>query len=710
MEKIIKKFLSHYGYLFLFYFLVSFLIFLKLFFSKGSLSGGDWGFPATASQIKVFFDTLFHTWTRTGNIFGTRQLSSVVIFFIAPLLLFAKIGIGVPLLIKISLVLTFGLGAANFSLFARYIGLKPLSAFIGGFIFILTPVFFNYSLMGWLYVLLSLALMPLFSFLFLNAVDKRDFRYLILTAIVFTLAIQSQTIVWYSLILLALVLGYGISTKKFKLSIVYGLATIIGFILLNSFWLFILLAFPDQGVVGNDIVKSTISIGASEKLTLANIFRLWASLFNYQFEASFPKNLTIFSYALPFVAAFSFIQWKKFGRHIVYLILILAVPIIFYFGGQEFVAKLPFANLMRDVARFLVLANFALATLAAITIDYIFKMKFRWKYILIGVVLLSLFLGAWPFFSGSFFGKPKIQSDFRFRTKTWPAEYQELDSKLQNDDKSKRAIFFPLGGMVSTSYDKNFRGAYQEVQDIYAGFSPVAGVSAFSDRNTGGSASIINQINEAAKSQDANQLINVSSTAGVDYIIFRKDLDIFDWGDVEKLKFDQALRAEVAVGKAEIYYDKGPILAIKLKSTTPLISASGQNYPVVTYEQINPAKYRIEVKNISGNFNLNFNESYNSYWKLLSGSGFFAKVISSDNTHHITNDIGNGYEVKISDLRSSGVLSVDKNGNQNAIFYLLFWPERYVVLTELLSSATFLLLIYYIFYSRKRSNKKLQSD
>ena len=705
LKKTKSDFLQKYHWLFLIYFVFFALIFYKIFLSPGSLTGGDWSFPDNASQAKAFFDSLSHTWTRTGNIFGARQLSSVVIVVIGPLLWLSKMGISFPLLMKIFLLLIFAIAASNFNLFARYIGIKPVPAAIGGVFFVLTPIFFNYTLMGWFYALIALSLIPLFVYLFLRAIDEKNLKYILLAALVFFLAIQSQSVVWYGFIIMALIFGYGLPRKKFGFSFICGLTTIILFLLLNSFWLAILLIFPDQGASGSDLVKSTISIGTSEKLSALNILRLWGGLFNFQFETSYPKNISIFSFALPFLALLSFLNWKKFGRHFIYIILILFVPIFFFLIGRDVIGKLPFSNLIRDIARFLVLANFSLAILATVSLDFLYGFKSIIGKIIFVLSVVLLIMYALPFFTGEMYSKPKNQADFRLRTRVWPSEYGLLNQKLEEEEGYKRALCLPIGGLVSINNSRDFRGMFQEAPDVYAGFSPIASMVAISDRDRGNSSVIIDAIsNQALKNQDASELLRLASSAGIDFLVYRRDLDMFGWGEKEKFEFEQKLRNEVSAGRADIYLDKGAILAISLKSVRSLIVVSGESQPVVNYRKINPAIYEIEVKNITGDFSLDFNENYNQYWKLVDKAGFFAKQISSEHYQADKGEFGNEYNVSVSDLEVAGVLTKTNDGS-SAKFYLLFWPDRYNLFAIFLSCLTFVVIILLIFIPIKWSAK-----
>jgi len=577
ISSILKENFVRYRYVFLFYLLVSTLIFIKMFFSAGSVVGSDWGFPDNTAQLKVFFDSLLHSWTRAGNLFGTRQLASVSVIFFGPIYLLSKVGIPISLLVKLFIVFVFALGASNLNLLLRYMNLKSSSALIGGLVFVLSPIFFNYSLIGWIYVLFSFSMLPLFIYLFLRAIDSGNYRYVLLAAIIFSLAIiQSQTIVWYWLVTLSLVIGHGIVTRQFWRSLKYAFLLMISFLALNFYWLPALILLPDQGVSGGEIVKSSISLGTSLRLSTFNILRIWGSLYNYQFENSYPKVLELLSFTIPMIGLSCVFFVKKFKKHISYLLMIFLIPALFYFADRQVISGLPFANLIRDVARFSVLSTFALSAMIAITVDQLQTVKISTRKWLYPLILLILFVNTYPFWSGNLFSFPKSGFDFRLRTKVWPAEYEELNQKLQNENQEQRAIFLPLGGLVSLSNDLRYKGAFHEVPDVYSGYSPIPATISFSDRSYGASSEVVNAIDQSIKNQDIDQLEYLSTLTKINFIVIRRDMDFYDWDEDQKLDFEDKLKSLVASGRAEVYMDQGEIYAIKFKSEKNIIDAQSQ--------------------------------------------------------------------------------------------------------------------------------------
>ena len=540
---------------------------------KGSISGGDWSFPADFNQLKIFLNSLVYSWAHTGSIFGSRQLSPTSAIFLGPVYLFARLGISVPLVIKIFLLLIFALAGSNMNLYLRYLGVKPIAAFITGIIFILTPIFFNYALMGWIFVLLSLALLPLFIYLFLRAIDEENYSYALLSALIFSVAIlQSQTLIWYPLSLLSVVVGYCREPKQFWVGLKYFFLVLGVFFVLNLYWLPSLLLLPDKGVTGGELVLGADSIGTSYRLVSSNILKLWGSLYNFQFESSFPKIFWPVSYIIPVLAFSALFFWRRYRRHLSYLIFIFLVLVLVYSLDRSFIAKLPFSNLIRDVSRFIVLSAFALITMVGIALDGLFSWKSKkWLAVL---VILILFVNTLPFWTGKLFSGRVIDSDFRFRTKDWPVEYDDLNNKLSNDKMIQRALFLPIGGRVSLTDDQKFNGPFNELTDIYPSFAPVSGLLGISSRGQSAVSELIYQIDQSIGDQNIQQLDFLAETSGINLLVMRRDIQFYDWNQAKTANFELQLRELVKQEKAEVYFDQGSIFAIKLKSSDELVSAS----------------------------------------------------------------------------------------------------------------------------------------
>lgn|GEM_PF-2147090 len=577
LQEFAVKALSRYRFVFIFYTVIGLLVFGKLFFMKGAILGGDWGLPTTHDQVDHGFYSSLFAWTDSGNIFGTRQFSQMSIIFNSFLKALSWIGIDSAMVPKLFLIFVFSLGASNMNLYLRTKSIKSWIALVGGALYVMTPVFFDYSLMGWIFVLLSIALLPLLVVSFEKYLERGNWRDGLIAIMVFSLAIlQSQSLIWYPLVLIFLTFTNSkdfIDLKKHLIRFFYVMA---GFLLVNSYWLVGSLLLPDKFLFDSSIVSSTISFGTSARLSAENILRLWGGLFNYQFESSFPATLIPVTYILPLLAIFAGIFYKTRKSMIIFLFLLYLVPFVMFKIDRQFLASIPFSALIRDVARFAVLSSFGAIGLLSITLNELNQQKKYSRWIL-SLSLVFIFLSISPFWLGRLYGFRKSDSDFKFRTYQWPAEYLELEDKLSKESDDQKALFLPMGGIVSSTSDLRFNGAYQEMQDLSAGFSKVPGVISASDKSSGTSSYLIGQIKEAINDGDMSSLNEIIDHTNVTFVILRKDIEMGEKNRASLLAYMQQM---VDAGRAEPYLNSGNILAIRFKKQASDIAVYDSYYEV----------------------------------------------------------------------------------------------------------------------------------
>ena len=180
-----------------------FLVLLIKVISPIKFVGGDWSTPNTLIQINTFVSSNIYLWSNTGNAFGFYQsfLTSLPIQLISKMLSlvgFYKISL---FLLILSLALLF----VNQYIFLKSLKLKKLSIILGSFLFVLSPLTFNYILMGWIYVLIALSLFPLITMFFIKSVKEQKVSYALIAGILLSIAlVQSQSIVWVPIILATL--------------------------------------------------------------------------------------------------------------------------------------------------------------------------------------------------------------------------------------------------------------------------------------------------------------------------------------------------------------------------------------------------------------------------------------------------------------------------------------------------------------------------
>lgn len=583
--KKLDDFFSRYSFNFLLFLIISLIIFFKFFLMEGAVLGGDWALPITANEINSNLHNHFSSWTYAGNMLGDRLFAPTSLFFALILKLFSLVGMQGDMSAKIILVLLFALAGANFSFLLRYFKANTTISFIGGLFYILSPIFFNYSLMGWLYVILFLSFLPLIIYLFDLSIKNNDYFKTFLVAAIFSLTVvQSQVLVWVPMALLLMVLSQVSDKKIFWVSLKMFFIVMAMFLLLNFYWLPGMVLLQDSQLVDTSLVNTVVSLGTSARLSIPNILRLWGSLFNYQFETSMPSVLPMLSFLIPALAVCGLVVKRK-KDYAIYLSILFISPILFYLLNRDYLASIPFSGLIRDTARFTVLSTFSGILLASLCLDRIYK-KCKKKFMFLTVSLITLLAISFPFWSGSLFGGRINDYDFRFRTFSLSDEQIELEKKFNAEGDGKRALFLPIGGTISIRDSQLFSGAYQEMSDVYAGFSSVPGVSSISDRTTDAGGDMLKELNSIIISGKSEKLLEMAHYLDVDFVVFRRDLNYFDQ-DMNEIssEIESVIYETSKTENAHIYFDEGDLLVVnfvatgkKVTGSTDLISFS---YPIL---------------------------------------------------------------------------------------------------------------------------------
>jgi len=651
---------------------ISLFLLKGIVFSNGILLGGDYNFPDSSTQINSYFKTFSSTWHETN--FGMRSLGlssfllAFLTFFFTSLFPFITSSI----FLKIFLFILFFISMFSFYKFLKFIKINDFIAIIGSIFYITTPIFFNYTIIGWQYVILTLALFPLVIMYFIKSVrDNRLKDKIILTLLIF-FSLQTQAIILYFIsfffLSIFLISNKIILTRYIKIIIF----TCILFLLTNFYWLIGLLIFPDKKVSGFNILESPISLGTAGNLKPVNIIRLFGSLFNNQFETII-KNyywLIPFSFLIGFLVIGTFFL-KKRKKFILSFFLFGSIPLFFYYLNyfRKLLICIPFSDVIRDFARFSVLSTFAYVVLASLFLNFVFS-KNKKLYKLFGFVLILFwFISIFPWWSGEISKWENSKgSDMRLRTKNFSAEYFKREIDFSKKQLTQRAFFLPLGGTVSFVDDKKFKGAFNETQDIFAGYSPIPGVLAISDRSNGYLNSYLSTISE--NQEKLTDILKLNST---NYFVIRKKMvlknkevildnlnnkekngELRTYTDNEELLIykktnilphiytsnnnliskrdtdelprivsgeDWETRSAVFFEKQNAGKDKilSEIKNSKLqspnKSQTQNSEIQKDTLPILEFKKINPTKYRIRVHSATGEFPLVFSESFHEGWK-----------------------------------------------------------------------------------------------
>jgi hypothetical protein len=675
-------------------FFVSFFLISSTIFSKGIIMAGDWSVPATEVQVEKYSEQGMFSWIQIGNLFGMRQSSFASIPFQIAVKLCSVLGIYGGNFNKLLLFFLFSFAGISMYSFLKFLEIRRPMAIFGGIIYITAPVFFDYTIMGWIFVVFVMGLMPLAAMYFIKAVRKNNIRYAFISGIIYALSIiQSQALFWFMIIFILLGF-YLIKDKKTFFVYIKNLTIVIAlFFLLNSYWILGLILLPDASIKGSNVVNSSISLGTSANLRPLHILRLFGGLANYQYETILgDSKLALLSFLVPILVASSLFiikKEKKIARITLAFWLIGSVPFFMYLLNfyRGILFYMPFSNVIRDFARFTVLSTFAYAVLIAIVLNFVFLEKDkdkRYKYVL-AIIIFLWFFSIFPWWRGELTNwEISANADMRLRSKIFSDEYFSVEKDFYQKKLDQKAFYLPMGGMMDFVNDPKYYGAYREIQDIFASYSPIPGVLAISDRNNGYSDAYIGLIKKQKEGLYENTLLS-----DVKYFVVRKDMVIndteildnlksaeekglilkyFDGKDVlvyskkeflphfytpkdvilPKRSIDQLSRITVGNGydvRSAIFYDrynkmKGKLMKqIKdeIATVAPSTELPRNDNPTLEFKKINPTKYRIRVHNASGVFPLVFSESFHDGWRayIAPDQNSKLKVQSSLNNYKI---------------------------------------------------------------------------
>lgn len=629
---------------------ITLIFFRHVLLSPGTIIGYDWGLPTTFIQIDKSFQDSLLTWADQGNYLGNRNTFMAATPFIVFIKSLTFIGVDGQTYIKILLLLLFTLAGFSMYQLARFFHIGEINSIMAGSMYITAPIFFDYSIMGWIFVLIALALLPIAVKYFIKAVAERKIYLALITGIMYSVSIiQAQSLIWFMMVFGA----FGLCLIKDRASFVSYIRTlfviILIFFLINAYWILGLVFVPDKTTFDTGIVRSTVSMGTMGHYYPVNIIRLWGGLVNYQYENAINSSpiLMFLSYLVPVLALSAFcIKEKK--RIIITLWIIGLIPLlIFYLNNyRDILLYIPFSGGIRDFARFTILTTFAYPLLAAFTLDAIRK---RLNGTIFFLIIVMWILSISPWWSGeisNWHGGSGCNG--RFRTKIFPEEYHVLEQDLSKKRLDHKSFYIPTGGIVYFNDDSRFFWICNSIWDIFSSFSPIPGALGLSDRGHG----YLTHYVETIRVNLEDDLLNVLIPSNIKYIIARKNLLVDEnrfTARVVERGIKNGLLTKIADNSKIIIYGVNnflphfytPSVIHKTNISVeklPQINASGdtkrraiffefqnknktldqssfENLPILEYKKESPVKYRIRIHGAKETFPLVFLESFHDEWK-----------------------------------------------------------------------------------------------
>jgi len=436
---------------------------------SGILVGGDWIFPYTQEQLYEFYNNSKTYWhfreLPTGsplphhNIYPFELLAGIFYFFDISGIAFQKILIS---------IVTIGVGLISFYAFNK-ITKNSFASLLAAIAYLFSPIYFDYLSMGWIFVLLFMALLPLIVLLvdsyFNNAQSKTLIAIGLITSIAFA---QSQAIVWVPLVVITFAISHWVSgtvsigkVLSKLLILLIGIMSIV--FIVHMFW--IIPAMSGASAYEGAKSISVYDFSRFNVLNALNLIRDWGGVYNKQFEIAFNSDLLLFSFFSPIVLGLLFIRNVRSNRYAVFALLLVILPFALFLAGAM-IAELPFANIIRDFNRFMVLSNFGYALAIALVFAKINSIGFR----LLG--LICLLISVHPFLDQSLYQWNESQG-----INTAPRFLNNPDNEIEkriDQYSGSRNLLMPTGAHIGTLNDRRFKNPYAELADLDASFSPNA--------------------------------------------------------------------------------------------------------------------------------------------------------------------------------------------------------------------------------------------
>lgn len=585
--------------------------------------GGDWSFPASLQQAKRFLEISTASWSNafisfTGahqiNLFPAVWFQTLLIWFDLSSLLF----------------LMMALVYFSFNSLAKALGIKYASAGLVAFIiYAFSATVFNYFIMGWVYLLIAMSLIPYITTAFIKALSGSRL-YLVIAGFLLSLtAIQSQAPLFITIILFSLTTVSIFQENLFGQKIAILITVLLIFIVCNFYWLPSVLLYPPNYLIDSDIVQSQVSIGTSANLSLLNVLRNWGSLFNFQFESIVIKHGIV---ALSFMSALLAIIGLGFhkSRYRIAFGFLLIFPLLqILISDNRFVLEMiPFGNAFRDISRFIVIPLFGVTVLAMMGYEVIIDHCDSYKRLATVIICALLVAGAYPWWSGKMWDwEDTTGSDIRLRSKSYPISWFRVEKALEAELTDQKAFFYPLGNVLTFRDDPRFLKSFAEGGDVFANLSPIPGAISISDRKYG----ILDElVQELIKNEPSREQLNLLSELGVRYFIFRKNLV----GLYPEPK--RELIQEMVRSNSWKLFLNDDLIAVYTsnKFKPPVFINIGEeckaSNPRVEYKRVSTTLYRIRLHNNScNNLTLVLNETYNKYWSLAHGRSIGSDPVGS---------------------------------------------------------------------------------
>ncbi len=476
-----------------------------------------------------------YTWTSFDCIFGWQYASLSDIFFTFIIQLPLPLIFPLEKIPDIVMLSVFTLSGVTWYYFGRYLRLSILSSYILGLFVISSPVFFNFIIFGWIYSFIFIICLPFMIIFYLNFLETGRFIYIILQGIVFSFALaEAQSPAWILIIYFSILLTR-INIKNTFKTILFIISFVSISFLIHSMWIFPLFtndaAIINAGASKFDILRHNL------KMNSINFIRSWGSTYNSQYEVAYNTLMPISLSLIYPILAFSLLLFKDLKREKLLLSFALVFLFIYFFWYFSFyLSYIPFSNMIRNVARCLLLTSISLSFFFSLwvekTLNYL-RTKDN-ANLIYGFYLFLFFVymcNGYPFLRGEIYSNASKNKstgisvhgfDQRIRKWKMPDYYKELEKHtlftLQDNYKT---LVLPSGALFCLDMSQNkFAENWTGLVD-YTKYSITCNLITVTDKSQESSLKFIQRLLDNFYKNNTHRCYTLTN---IKYLVLRKNI------------------------------------------------------------------------------------------------------------------------------------------------------------------------------------------
>lgn len=680
----------------------------KLVFLPDNLMIGhnwDWTFPAIPEMFKTINFFSKYTWWSID--LGT--VTNLNISHIVPDTLVGLFGTFLSPVKAVVLLIAIVLTVSFFG-FKKLLDMlaKPSEAnYIGALLYAFSPFLFNEIIGGSWYMWISYAVAPLFFLLGISYVQKPKMSMLVSYLISSIFLVSSlQNFVLTELIFLCYIILFRIVSRK---NIKHFIVLHTSLLVTNIYWLlpFLLsLSTFSRTVTSDSFTGEFVAARNSTQdfLSIISLIGYWdRNIYIYSLSAVSKLFFWLSVFVAWSLILISLGQQKKKSGLVKWLVVFLAFSFLAKGGNQPFsnltmwIFKVnPFMSLYRSPQHLIYASAFIAPILLSLSLSKIDK-KFS---NLLGLLIVIFWVSGW-WVSGDF-GEKTLNKSGKDSINYYSLTegVSNLYKISESDKKPHRILSIPSAISPFFIDDNGSRvGAGGQAEYLYLVNST------FNSESNDFAKKIDDHFcDETRRITNLTDILSITNTK---YIISRKDILPQHTHCKHKWNFYESTSMlihnpdlEVVASKAgeiifkvtEKKFYPRMYINLNLQKQNDIYEKEDQKY--MTFERINPAKYKVSLRNVNDQFKLVFLENFNRNWQVYGSQSLFAQPISVD--HKKVFNYANIWLIEPS-LFCENIMMCNTNndGSFDFTFYIEFTPQRYFYL-GLIATTLFLVTGFFI--------------